>query len=117
MQAKARSQKDVIKLNCVNDKLIQIKAEMNIADSAEQQVRVEAATGDRATTATTFTQLQEASASIHGLRQDAAACLGQVELSSDQLGATSSHPYFPDDPLVIPFDVYVEPPVYASPFN
>src|SRR5437763_3649374 len=32
LQAKARREKDVIKLNCVNDKLILLKAEQNIAD-------------------------------------------------------------------------------------
>src|SRR5262245_25938536 len=35
LQQIARKEKDVIKLNCVNDKLVQVKPQMNIADSGE----------------------------------------------------------------------------------
>jgi hypothetical protein len=117
MQARARRQKDVIKLNCVNDKLIQIKAEMNIADSADQQLRVELSVGTKTTRRAAYGELRDAGMSIHDLRQQAAACLGQIELGNEEQGATSTHPAFPDDPSVIPFDVYVEPPAYASPYN
>ena len=117
LQAQARFQKDVIKLNCVNDKLIQIKAEMNIADSAEQSVRLEIATGDKSAREMYFGQLNDSAGQIRGMRQEAAACLGKIELSNEESGATSTHPEFPDDPSVIPFDVYTEPPAYASPFN
>ena len=44
LQQLARQEKDVIKLNCVNDKLVQVKPQMNIADL--NQAEVEAA-GDR----------------------------------------------------------------------
>src|SRR5215471_8312997 len=35
LQQVARREKDIIKLNCVNDKLVQVKPEMNIADRSE----------------------------------------------------------------------------------
>jgi hypothetical protein len=34
VKEKAAKQKDVIKLTCVNDRLVQLKAQMNIADQA-----------------------------------------------------------------------------------
>src|SRR5262245_61635725 len=34
LQALARKEKDVIKLTCINDKLVQIKAQMNLFDNA-----------------------------------------------------------------------------------
>jgi hypothetical protein len=116
LQSQARRQKDVIKLNCVNDKLIQIKAEMNIGESANSQLEVAVSTnsGDRQTA---FTELQAAGNSVRDLRQQAAACLGEAELTKQESGGTYTHPNFPDDPTIIPFDVYTEPPVYASPFN
>ena len=116
LQAQARQQKDVIKLNCVNDKLIQIKAEMNIGDSANELLTVAIAqnTGDKRAA---FDQLTEVGNAVKELRQQASACLGEAELIKQESGGTFSHPAFPDDPTIIPFDVYTEPPAYASPFN
>ena len=116
MQARARSEKDEIKLNCVNDKLIQIKVEMNIADAADQQLQSQIADGSRADGDGSFAQLSSAGVSVHQLRQAAGACVGQVDLENEQ-SDSSTHPVFPDDPTVIPFGEYVEAPAYASPFN
>src|SRR5689334_13994747 len=38
LQQIAKKEKDVIKLNCVNDKLVQIKPQMNMADAAESEM-------------------------------------------------------------------------------
>src|SRR5688572_29404494 len=46
LQEVARKQKDVIKLNCVNDKLLQIKQLMNIADAAKTNMQEAIARGD-----------------------------------------------------------------------
>ncbi len=115
MLAEARKAQDVIKLTCVEDKLIQIKAEMNIADTANQQVDVEGDVGSK-NRDNALAQLVAAQSSIHDLYTESQACLGKVELSQGNW-STSTHPYFPDDPTVIPFGSYVEPPAYASPFN
>ena len=116
LQLQARKQKDVIKLNCVNDKLIQIKAEQNIADSANELLQISIAnnSGERVAA---YDELNQAGNTIRDLRSQAAACLGESELIRQESGGTYSHPPFPDDPTIIPFDVYTEPPAYASPFN
>ncbi len=116
MQAESRRLKDVIKLNCVNDKLILVKAEMNIADAARQQVQVEISVGSKPDRESWFSQLVASETRIRDLRQEADACLGKFELAKES-GSTYTHPDFPDDPSVIPFDIYTEPPAYASPFN
>jgi hypothetical protein len=112
LQAEARKQKDVIKLNCVNDKLILIKAEENIADSVSAQL--ESSIDDRSAV---LSELQRAGESVRVLRQEAAACLGEMELYKQESGGEFSHPQFPDDPTVVPFGDYAEPPAYASPFS
>jgi hypothetical protein len=113
LQAKARREKDIIKLNCVNDKLILVKAEQNIADSASAQLQV-AQGADRATL---FDDLSRAGDSVRNLRQQAGACVGELELTKQESGGQFTKPEFPDDPTTVPFDVYTEPPAYASPFN
>jgi hypothetical protein len=116
LQVQARKMKDVIKLNCVNDKLVQIKAEMNISDSANELLQV-SLTSNPSERVAAFDELRLAGQSIRDLRQQAAACLGENELVKQESGGTYSAPNFIDDPTIIPFEVYTEPPAYASPFN
>lgn len=112
LQTVARKQRDVIKLNCVNDKLILIKATQNVADTANEQLQTPG--GDHAEA---FGELKKAGESARTLREEAAACVGETELSKQESGGEFTHPIFPDDPTSIPFGDYVEPPAYASPFN
>jgi hypothetical protein len=114
LQLKARQQKDLIKLNCVNDLLVQAKAEFNIADAAIQELQGGGTAGDQDGL---LSKLDAAALAMHNLRQQGGACVGDVELSKVQSDATSTHPIFPDDPTVIPFSLYLEAPVYASPYN
>lgn len=115
MQAEARREKDVIKLGCVNDKLVQMKAEMNIADTSRQTVEMAIQSGG-AGKAVAFSELNESARMIRTLRQEAGGCLGEYDLN-DESANSVTHPAFPDDPTVLPFDVYMEAPGYASPFN
>src|SRR5262249_17734511 len=46
LQEIARREKDVIKLNCVNDKLLQLKQLLNIADQANNNMQEAIARGD-----------------------------------------------------------------------
>ncbi|HEY1546296.1 MAG TPA: hypothetical protein VGG28_00680, partial [Kofleriaceae bacterium] len=75
----AHKLKDVIKLNCVNDKQIQVKAEMNIADMANDvlQGALQKNSDDRQLA---YTQLTSAGDAIRRLREEAAACIGEPEL-------------------------------------
>jgi hypothetical protein len=115
-----RKSKDVIKLNCLNDYLLQIKAQMNIADVTKQQLEMELAKSSSDERVSMYTQLVEIGGKVKRLREQANACMGETELSSTS-GVAVNNPYFPDDPTADnPFDdknaIEVEPPAYASLF-
>ena len=120
LQSVARKKKDVIKLNCVNDKLVQIKAQMNLRDT--NLSKLEGSLGDAAVARPLFSDLQGIGAQSKLLREEAVACIGEVELlKTDRVEV--SHPDIIDDPGVIdPYSVpevsvVMDPPGYASPFN
>jgi hypothetical protein len=115
LKEKARKLKDVIKLNCVNDKQIQVKAEMNIADSANEQLQGALGKGG-ADAQGPFAQLESAGNAIHGLTEAAAACIGE-DMFKQEVGGSVDAPPIVDDPTAPtdPFAGYeLEPPVSAS---
>jgi len=115
LRERSRKSKDVIKLNCVNDKFIQIKALAKVFDN--QRILAENAIsgggeGD------VFRDVSTTVSDIRKLRGEADACVGE-ELVSDSLNDYLG-PTFPDDPTKgDPFvpDDGIEPPGYASPFQ
>jgi ATP-dependent 26S proteasome regulatory subunit len=111
----ARKLKDVIKLNCVNDKQIQVKAEMNIADMANDSLQsaLQKNSDDRQLA---YTQLGGAADAIRRLREEAAACIGEPELFKQEQGGTVESPDIVDDPTQQnPFlGGELEPPSSAS---
>ncbi len=116
-----KSQKDVIKLNCINDRLMQIKAQRNIADRqiVEFQDSFERNSADAQQR---YTDLQKTASAVQKLREEAQGCVGEVEVS-EQSGVDVNHPPLPDDPVTDnPFDVVtvdttsIEPPGFASPY-
>lgn len=115
----ANRQKDVIKLTCLNDKLIQFKAQRNIwdANKATFQVAITKSDSDRIAA---YDALAGTGRSIQELRDQANACVGEPELFKQEAGVEVNDPAFPDDPTADdPFDptiTDVEPPGYASPF-
>ncbi|HEY1813787.1 MAG TPA: hypothetical protein VGG74_15655 [Kofleriaceae bacterium] len=116
LKEQARKLKDVIKLNCVNDKQIQVKAEMNIADLANDQLQgtLQKNGGDDRQAA--FAQLVGAGDAIRRLREEAAACIGEPELFKQEQGGTVESPDIVDDPTgTNPFQGgELEPPDSAS---
>jgi hypothetical protein len=112
-------QKDVIKLTCLNDKLIQYKAQLNIWDSSKGTFQV-AVTKSDADRQTAYASLMETARQVTELRDQANACVGEPELFKQEAGVEVNDPKFPDDPTAFdPFtpDVNdIEPPGYASPF-
>ncbi len=111
----AHKLKDVIKLNCVNDKQIQVKAEMNIADIANDSLQsaLQKNSDDRQVA---YTQLVGASDAVRRLREEAAACIGEPELFKQEQGGTVESPDIVDDPTQqSPFQGgELEPPSSAS---
>lgn len=115
LQETARKDKDVIKLNCVNDKLVQMKPQMNISDTAQASLAAAGeAGGERASL---FAEVTISGENIRRLREEADQCIGEPTLATEsQSGFTG--PAAPDSPYTEePFDTGIEPPGYASPYN
>jgi hypothetical protein len=113
LQETARKDKDVIKLNCVNDKLVQIKPQMNIGDTAVMTLQNSAESDDRPTL---FTDVTLAAENVHRLREEADQCIGEPTLATESKSGYTA-PDVPDSPYGDPFTPVVEPPGYASPWN
>ena len=121
LQTVARKDKDVIKLNCINDRLVQLKAQMNIFDSA-----LSALTATLSGSATTerdsaFNEVSVAADSIKRIRAEADVCAGE-DLLRQESSTTVDAPEIQDDPTGWdpewdPSLDDVEPPGYASPFT
>jgi len=113
LQLIARKEKDVIKLNCVNDKLVQIKPQMNVADAAESEL-------ERATDATrmaVFDSIAGVAEGVHRLREEADQCIGEPITQGGESSNSFTGPQAPDDPTKGFTGGQLEPPGYASPYN
>lgn len=116
----ARKQKDLIRLNCLMDKLVQVKANLNIADQALQAVQEAIARRDEGASMHEYTRLTIVHQKVQMLGSEAEACIGE-DLSF--VGATrvdvDIDPSVPNDPYGAPAPArpeVVRPP-YASPMR
>lgn len=118
LQANVRREKDVIKLSCVNDKFVELKAQANVFDIARADLRLSV---DSESSGAVMPRLEAAATAVEKIREQAAACAGTVELATS--ASSFSAPPIDDDPTVgLPFDDIsgdptIEPPGYASPYN
>lgn len=121
LQKKARDSKDVIKLNCINDKLVQMKAQQNIFDSARISLRAAAEGGGGGDeTQSYYLSVTETGESIKRLRAEADICVGEPELFKQESSNEVRRPDILDDPAGDDggfTDPPFEPPGYASPYN
>jgi len=117
LQAAARKEKDVIKLSCVNDKFVRLKAEANIFDAARRDLAGNLSLEAEATKS--FGAVTAAADRVGKAREEAEACAGQPELIASESLNDFTSPDFPDDPTNgLPFGTFeVEPPGYASPYK
>jgi len=113
LQQIARKEKDIIKLNCVNDKLVQVKPQMNIADTQEAELDG-AKDADRMTI---FEGISQAAENVRRLREEADQCIGEPIAQGSESSNSFTGPQIPDDPTKGFGGGLIEPPVYASPFN
>lgn len=117
LQQKARKDKDVIKLNCVNDKMVQMKAMMNLADEKRAQI-TDALTLGNGRAPERFADYSQSGQDIKKLREEADVCVGVGIDAAGDSRLDVSNPAIPDDPTAgNPFDEGVEPPAYASPYS
>lgn len=114
----AKKNKDVIKLNCINDKLVELKAQQNVADGYAEQLTTSLDSNSDERFAA-YASFDSTIAQIKNLTEQAKACIGEPELYKQESGVEVEKPEIPDDPTVNPFgpDLDVEPPAYASPFD
>lgn len=119
LQQLARKQKDVIKLNCVNDKLLQVKQLLNIAESSRTNMVEAIANRDEPARTHQFGQVTIAHEKAGVLRDEAEACIGEELVFLGPTEVQVDEPELPDDPTEDnAFDIndMLEPPGYASPF-
>jgi hypothetical protein len=116
LQTIARKAKDVVKLTCVNDKIVELKAERNVFDVNKKTF--DAALQANAENARTpYNDLSKSAETISRVRGEAEECIGVPELYKQESDVEVTHPDFPDDPTIDdPFGPDVEPPAYASPY-
>lgn len=117
LQALARKEKDVIKLTCVNDKMVQLKAQANLFDQSRAEL---ASVIDKDTRDLAFDSITQIVERIRKLREEAEACVGQPELTNEFANDFQAPPIQDDPTAGVPFDnndTVVEPPAYASPYN
>lgn len=118
LKAEALKQKDVIKLNCINDKLVQLKELLEIAETSSIELEAAIAEGDDAERYHRYSIITISGEKIDGLEDEAQACVGEEIDYLGPLDIDVDAPGIPDDPTVDdPFDGdTIEPPGYASPF-
>ena len=123
LQALARKEKDVIKLTCINDKLVQIKAQQNLFDTANLQLDTQVTASDESPK-TTYAELEKASADIKKLRGEADGCAGELEMYKQESKADFTRPDLEDptnndtfNPPELGDKPEVDVPGFATPFK
>jgi hypothetical protein len=119
LQQVARKQNDVIKLNCVNDKLLQVKQLLNIAEAARTNMIEAIAAQNEGDRYHQFGQVTIAHEKVSVLRDEAEACIGEELVFLGPTEVDVDKPDIVDDPtrdsLFPPFEI--EEPAYATPFR
>jgi len=115
IQKVARKQQDVIKLNCVNDKLLQIKQLVNIADGAALEIVEAIEQNDESERYHQFGKIVIGEEQVRGLVEEAKNCMGEELIYIGPLDIDVDKPDVEghEDPFP---EVDLEPPAYASPF-
>jgi len=116
LQEVARRQKDVIKLNCVNDKLLQIKQLLNIGEGANTNMHEAIAQDDEDSRYHEFGKIVIAEQQVTVLSGEAEGCIGEELVFLGPTEVTADEPELPDDPTEDEPNLDIEDPGYASPF-
>ncbi|WXH27367.1 hypothetical protein WA016_01290 [Myxococcus stipitatus] len=110
----ARRTKDVVKLNCANEKLTQIKGLLRISEQADVSLQESLTRREVATSEHEYTKVMIAQQKVAQLRSEAEECIGQLAFRTDENlfveveepenlpGGDPTRPPPPDDVLVRP---------------
>lgn len=79
----SRAEKDVVKLNCVNEKLTQVKGLLKVAEQADISLQEAIARRDESAEAD-FAKIGMAKGKVDQLRVEAEACVGQLAYVVDE---------------------------------
>ena len=79
----ARNEKDVVKLNCVNEKLAQMKGLLKVAEQSESALKEAIARKDPSV-GSEFARIGVAKNKTDGLQNDAQQCIGQLAYIVDE---------------------------------
>ncbi len=80
LQEIAKRQKDIIKLNCVNDKLLQLKGHLAVNDQAMNNMNEAIGKGDEITRQHEFTRITILFEKVDVLGTEAENCIGDSEI-------------------------------------
>jgi hypothetical protein len=111
LQGAARKAKDVIKLNCVNEKLLAVKQLLNIGEVAENDLTEAIASGDRDAQVHQYSQVKLAQERAVAARDEAEACIGEEIIFVGPTKVEVDGPAMPDDPTDDPGDPFDVVPV------
>jgi len=80
----ARRTKDVVKLNCANEKLTQIKGLLRISEQADVSLQEALSRKETATSDHEYTKVMLARQKVGQLRAEAEQCIGQLAFRTDE---------------------------------
>jgi hypothetical protein len=106
LQGAARKAKDVIKLNCVNEKLLAVKQLLNIGESAENDLTEAIASSDRDAQVHQYSQVKLAHERATSERDEAEGCIGEEIVFIGPTAVDVDGPAMPDDPTDDPNDPF-----------
>ena len=118
LHEKAQREKDIIRLNCVNDKLVPLKGQVNVAEASRHALDQAIGNGDESGRYATYADLVESYDKGKELRDAADACVGDA---LTYVGSTDVQVTGPLNPVVPGnegiFGGGIEPPAYKTPFD
>jgi hypothetical protein len=98
-QEEARNTRDVIKLNCVNEKVTQVKGLLRISEQADASMQEAIAKQERASADHEFTKISIAVQKVEQLRGEVEECIGQLAFRTGEMLVEVEEPDgLPDDP-------------------
>ena len=125
VQQVARKQKDVIRLNCVNDRLLQVKKLLNIAEASRNDMIEAIAAENERERYHQYSKVKISHEKVTVLRDEAEACVGEELIFIGPTQVDVDKPDLPDDPtrddpFILTDDAIegdgLERPAFASPY-